>query len=216
VSSKPHEPDFKNIWQNQETEKAIMSVEEVRHKVRKYLRRKQRDLVARSAFVLFAAVSFGIFLMNARITSPRFLAGLITAMLLTSTLWSLFRAYQRSRGTWSAVSAGPNAAMTSCLDFYRSELERNREYARQPTWQLVTVMAIIVWMTRDALVRNSTDPFRVLLPYVLLAAAGMIVLMAVRKLQTRRVQDDIDALDVFEDKRLEGGSHDTAVDEPQK
>jgi hypothetical protein len=106
--------------------------------------------------------------------------------------------------------------MTSCLDFYRSELERNREYARQPTWQLVTVMAIIVWMTRDALVRNSTDPFRVLLPYVLLAAAGMIVLMAVRKLQARRIQDDMDALDVFEDEILSGGHHDTTVDEHKK
>jgi hypothetical protein len=83
VSSKSHEPDLKNIWQNQETEKAIMSVEEVRLNARKYLRRKQRDLLARSAFVMLAAVSCGIFLMNARITSLRFVAGLVTAMLLT-------------------------------------------------------------------------------------------------------------------------------------
>ena len=44
----------------------------------------------------------------------------------------------------------------------------------------MTVLVIIAWMTRDALLRNSTDPFRIVLPYVLLAAAGMVVLMAVR------------------------------------
>ena len=216
MSSKSHEPDLKDIWQNQETERTTMTVEEVRLNARKFLLRKQRDLIARSAFVILAAVSFGIFLINARFTSLRFLAGLITALLLTSTVWSLFRVYQRSRGTWSSVIAGPNAAMTSCLEFYRSELERNREYARQPAWQLVSVLVIIAWMTRDALMRNSSDPFRVLLPYVLLAAAGMIVLVAVRKFQTRRLQDDIDALHVFENEMLTGGSHGTTVDEHQK
>jgi hypothetical protein len=216
MSSKPHEPDFKNIWQNQETEKATMSIEEVRLNARKVLLRKQSDLIARSAFVILAAVSFGIFLMNARVTSLRFLAGLITTMLLTSTVWSLIRAYQRTRRTQSLVIAGPNAAMTSCLEFYRSELERIREYAKQPAWQLVTVLVIIAWMMRDALARNSADPFRVVLPYVLFAAAGMIVLVAVRKFQTRRLQDDIDALDVFEDEMIKGGSHDSVVDEHQK
>jgi hypothetical protein len=209
VSSKSHEPDLKNIWQNQEMEKAIMSVEEVRLNARKYLSRKQRDLLARSAFVTLAAVSCGIFLMNARITPLRFVAGVAMALLLTSTVWNLLRTYTRS-GT------APNAVMTSCVEFYRSELERYREYARLPAWQLGTILLIIAWMTRDALMRNSTDPFRVVLPYVLFAAAGMIVLVAVRKIQARRIQDDIDALDVFEDEMLTGGGHDTAVDEHQK
>jgi len=214
VSSQPHEPDFKNIWQNQETEKAIMSVEEVRLNARRFLRRKQRDLVARTAFVILAAVFCGVFLMSARITSLRFVAGLVMAILLTSTVWSVYRAYRRSRG--SSVHPGPNAAMTSCLEFYRSELETQREYARQPAWLLMTVLLIIAWMTRDALMRNSTAPFRALLPYVLFAAAGMIVLVAVRKIQARRVQDDIDALDAFEGEMLSGGSHDTTVDEHKK
>jgi uncharacterized membrane protein len=193
-----------------------MSVEVVRLNAQRFLRRKQLDLIARSAFVIFAVVSFGIFLMNARITSLRFVAGLVTVMLLTSTVWSVFRVYTRSRGTWSSVLAGPNAAMTSCLEFYRSELERNREYARQPAWQLVTVLVIIAWMIRNVLARNSTDPFRIVLPYILFAAVGMIVLMAVRKLQARRIQDDMDALDVFEDEILSGGHHDTTVDEHKK
>jgi hypothetical protein len=49
-----------------------------------------------------------------------------------------------------------------------------------------------------------------------MVGAGMIVLVAVRKVQARRLQDDIDALDIFEDDMLAGGSHDTTVDEHQK
>jgi len=154
--------------------------------------------------------------MNNRLTSLRVLAGLVMTILLMSAAWSLLLAYRKSRGEGSAIPDAPMAAMTSCVEFYRNELERQREYARQPTWQLITVLLIIAWMTRDALMRNSTDPFRAVLPYVLFAAAGMIVLVAVRKHQARRVQDDIDALDAFEDEMLAGGSHDTAVDEHQK
>ena len=216
MSSNPRDPDLKDIWQRQETKEAVMSVEELRMNAKRFLRRKQRDLLARTGFVIFAAVSFGIFAMNNRITSLRVVAGLVMTMLLLSAAWSLLLAYRKSRGEGPAVPGAPMAAMTSCLEFYRNELERQREYARQPTWQLITVLLIIAWMTRDALMRNSTDPFRGVLPYVLFAAAGMIVLMAVRKHQARRVQADIDALDVFEDEMLAGGSHDTAVDEHQK
>jgi hypothetical protein len=211
MSSRPHEPDLKNIWQNQETEKATMSIEEVRFKAGKYLRRKQLDMIARSAFVMLAAVSCGLFLMNARITSLRFVAGLVMAILLISTVWSLLKTYMQ---TGTGVSS--NAAMTSCIEFYRSELERYREYARLPAWQLATILLIIAWMTRDSLMRSRSDPFRIVLPYVLIAAAGMIVLVAVRKIQSRRIQADIDALDVFEDEMLAGGRHGTAVDEHQK
>jgi len=216
MSPQPHEPDLKNIWQNQETEKVIMSVEDVRLNARKYLRRKKRDLIARSAFVVLAAASIGIFLMNARFTSVRFVAGMVMATLLTSTVWTLLRVYRSSESPWSSHRSAPNAAMTSCIEFYRSELERYLAYAGLPAWQLVTVLVIIGWMMRDALTRNSTDPFRLVLPYVLFAAAGLIMLVAVRKFQARRIQDDIDALKMFEDEIHAGGSHDTAADEREK
>lgn len=215
MSSNPQEPDLKNIWRNQETEKTIMSVEEVRVKAGKFLRRKRLDLIARTAFVIFAAVSCGLFLMNARITPLRIVAGLVMAVLLTSTVWNLLRTFLRSGKNGSSAGAISNAAMTSCREFYRNELERYREYSRLPSWQLATILLIIAWMIREPLMR-STDSFRAVLPYVLLAAAGMIVLVAVRKVQARRIQDEIEALDVFEAEILQGGRYDTAVDEHQK
>jgi hypothetical protein len=203
---------IQNVWQKQETEKTAMSIVELRRNAKRLLRRKQRDLIARSAFVLLAAVACGLFLMNARLTSLRFTAVLVSGVLLANTVWRLLRAYQRSRESGTSVYAAASAAMTPCLEFYRSELERMQEFARVPAWQLVAVLLIIAWMTRDALRRNSADPFQVVLPYVLIAAGGLIVLMGVRKYQARRVQADMDALDLLE----QGGSDGAAIDDNPK
>jgi len=189
-----------------------MSIDELRRNGKRLLRRRQRDLIARSAFVTLAAVACGMFLMNARFTSLRFTAALVTSVLLASTVWRLLRAYRRSRESGTSVYAASSVAMTPCLDFYRSELERMQEFARLPAWQLVTVLLIVVWMTREALRRNSTDPFQALLPYVLIAAGGMIVLMAVRKYQARRVETEMDALDRMEEG---GGDGATIGDNPK-
>jgi len=105
MSLQPHEPDLKKIWQNQETEEAIMSVEEVRLNARKYLRRKKRDLIARSAFVVLAAASIGIFLSNSRFTSLRFVAGIVMATLLISRS----RTTSRPRKKTPLTSAMPSA-----------------------------------------------------------------------------------------------------------
>ena len=153
--------------------------------------------------------------MNGRITPLRSIAGLVMALLVTSMVLRLLRVYRRSRGKWAAVIAGPNAAMTSCLEFYRGELERQREYARYPTSYLVVVFVIIVWLMRMALMQSRTELYHMVLPFLLLVGAGMIVLMVLRKVQGRGAQVDLSALDVFEKEMLKGDRHDTAVDEEQ-
>jgi hypothetical protein len=216
LSSKPHEPDLKNIWQNQEMEKSVMSVEEVRLNARKYMRRNQRDLIASSVFAIVTAVWCGTFLMNARMNSLRLVAGLVVAVLVTSTVWRLLRVYRGSRGKWSSVIAGSEPAMTSCLEFYRGELERQRESARYPSAYLVIVFVVLVWLMRQALMQNRPDLYRMVLPYILILAMGMIVLMVLRKVQSRRVHNDLAALDDFEKEMVLGGRHDTSADEHEK
>ena len=49
--------------------------------------------------------------------------------------------------------------------------------------------------------RTNMDPLGTVLPVVLIAAAILIVLTALRKFQARRVQEDIDELDGFEEKK---------------
>ena len=127
-----------------------MSVEEVRRKAERFLRRHQRELIARSAFSVIAAVFCGIAFMKARVSPTGVIAGLVMAMLLTGTFKNLYAAFVRSRGIASAVPSSSNTALTSCLEFYRSELEAQRLIARQPAWQLGAALLIIGWLTRYA------------------------------------------------------------------
>ncbi|HLQ77367.1 MAG TPA: hypothetical protein VK210_08430 [Terriglobia bacterium] len=198
MSLQPPEPDLRNIWQNQETEKTTMSIEDVRIKARRLMKRQQRDLIVRSAFAIIAVVFCGVVFMRARIATTGAIAGLVTAMLLASTARNLYLAFRRSRN--DALENSSNTALTSCLEFYRSELERQRQVARQPLWQLVAALLIVAWLVPRPLMRSNMDLLRAVLPVVLLAAAILIVLMALRKFQARRVQEDIDALDAFEEE----------------
>jgi hypothetical protein len=198
MTSQPPNRDPRKIWQNQKTETTTMSVEEVRRKAEKFRNRNRRDLIARSAFAVIAAVFCGYVFFNARITSVGAIAGLVMAMLLTSTVRNLFLSRRRHINR-TPDDTGPNTALSSCVEFYRNELERQLEIARQPAWQLAIALLIIGWLTRNAWVRTSADPLRIVLLGVLFAAAGLTILLALRRFGARGVQDEIDALE-----RLEG------------
>jgi len=88
-------------------------------------------------------------------------------------------------------------ARTTCLAFYRDEQERRLAIARQPAWQLLTALVIIAWLTRSAPMRTGMDVLHIVQLLVLLAAAD-VVLLAMRKLEARRIQQDIHALDAVE------------------
>ncbi len=197
--SQPPERDLRNIWLSQETEKTTMSVEEVRIKAQRFLNRTKRDIFVRSAFAVAAGIFCGFVFMTARLTEARVIAGVVTAMLLAGTVRNLY--------VWYSRSPGPSAGLTSCLQFYRDLLERQRELARIPAWQLATALLIIAWLARNKLgsfnrtvMGYNRDPMSLLLLLVLIAAAGLIVLLAVRKFEARKVQAEIDALDRFEEE----------------
>jgi hypothetical protein len=200
MTQQPSERDPKNIWQSQETERTNMSVEEIRQKARKFLSKNRRDSAAGFAFTLVMIVFCAIVLLTARMTLPRIVAGLVMTMTLVQFTKALRFSYKKYGRIWPAPTLGGDAALTTCLEFYRNELERQREMRKVPTWQLAVTFLIIGWLTRDALLRTSPDLLRVALPFVLISAAGLILLLAVRKFEARRVQAELDALDRFEEE----------------
>jgi hypothetical protein len=166
-----------------------MSVEEVRQRAERFLSKSRRD---RAAFFVFGAmviVFCAIAAFAARLTSIRIIAALVAVMMLVRVVSTLYV---------NRVTA--DAALTTCLQFYRNELERQRELARQPAWQLAVTFLIIGWLSREAWIRTSPEILRVAVPFILFAAAGLIVLLAVRKLQSRRIESELDALNRFEEK----------------
>jgi hypothetical protein len=201
MSTRIPETDLQALWQNLETETTAMSAQQISLKTQELLRKTRRDLIARSAFAVIAAAFCGIVFISTRM-SIGLIAGVVMVMLLASTARNLYVFYRRSH-TAPALS-GTSPSSSSCLEFYRTELERRRQIAMQPVWQLAAALLIIAWLTRRSLY-SGHDALRVLLPVVLLAAAGLIVWMAVRKFQARHIQDDLDALNRFEQQNPSGG-----------
>ena len=169
-----------------------MSLQQIRVKAQESIRQSRRDLFARSAFALVAAVFCGIVFMSARL-NVAIIAGFVMVMLFVTAGRDVYMFYRRSLGSLS----GPGVSWSSCVAFYRTELERQRELAIQPAWQFAVALLIIVWLSRRT-VYTGHGFLGVLLPAVLLAAAGLIIWMVVRKIQARRVQEDIDSLNLFE------------------
>jgi hypothetical protein len=194
-------PDPKEVWQNQHTEKSTMSIEEVRLKADILSRKTRRDTAAAFAFDLVAIVFCGTVIVTARLLPARMIAALVMVMMLVSLCRNLYFSYRKHGSFSPALSRGPDTAVSTCLEFYRSELERQTQIMKQPAWQLAVAFLVIVWLLRSALVRISGDPLRIVIPVVLLAAAGVLGLLTIRKIEARRVQEEIDALRRFEEER---------------
>jgi hypothetical protein len=200
MNPREHDVDLKQLWQTFETEKTLVSAEQIHRSAQRFIRKNRRDLIARFVFALLAAAFCGTIFVNARLTSVRIIAGLVTAMLLATAVLRVYRAFKST--------AGSRMPWNACVEFYRSELEKQRAVATVPAWQLLVAMLVIGWLGRNILTRSISDPTEILMHIVLLAAAGLIVLMAIRKLQGRRIQSDIDALNMFETETNPGGSDD--------
>jgi len=204
------ESDLRELWQNIETEGTTVSAEQIRLKALEFLQKNRRDLIAKLVFALIASVFCGFVVMNASLTAVRIVAALVMAMLLTTTVKSLYLSYSQGAPRFLR---GEGAPWSSCLQFYRNELEKQQALAALPAWQMLTALLIIAWLTSRALLRNSTDPLRIVMLAVLFAAAGLIALMAVRKFQSRRVQGDLESLNSFEKENHAGGGDDIPLSE---
>lgn len=196
MTMQPPGQDPSNIWRNQETGMTPLSIAEVRLKAQSFMDRTRRDLFVRSAFAVIAATFCGIVFWKSS-SAVGWISGIVMLMLLANTARSVHFHRWKSRQFSPDISS--NAARTSCLEFYRNELERQREIARQPAWQLLTALLVIAWLARRNPMRSGMDVLHIVQPLVLIAAAAVIVLLVLRKLDARRIQEDIDALDLFEE-----------------
>src|SRR5688572_5342299 len=186
------------IWQNQETEKTKMSIEEVRHKAQKFLAKTRFDNAIGFVFTLIAVIFCAVVLVEGRGAAPRVIAALVMTMMLVRVVRSLYFSYRKYGRIWHATTLGNDAALRTCLEFYRNELERQREMRREPAWQLAVTFLVIGWLARDAVLRSGAGLISIALPFVLFSAAAFILVLAVRKFEVRRLQAELDTLEKFE------------------
>jgi hypothetical protein len=201
MSARIPESDLPALWQNLEAEVTTVSIEQIQQEAMKFQEKNRRDRIARLVFAVVASAFCGFVVTTARYTSVRVVAALVTVMVLGTAIRSVHLAFRgRAAGPWS-----------SCVEFYRSELERQRAFAALPAWQIVAALSVIAWLTPGALSRNSADPLAIVLPAVLLAAAAFVLLMAVRKFQARHVHAALEALNSFSIEDHRGGDDDVTA-----
>jgi hypothetical protein len=115
-------PEFRDLWQRQELEEMKMSVEELRARASKLQKRIQwrnlrEQLASGIVVVWFASMS-----MKVSATVPRTSFGLIIA----GAIYTAVHLY-----VWGEVRPLPSEpGSQSCIDFYRCELERQRDLLR--------------------------------------------------------------------------------------
>ena len=189
--------DPRNIWQNQPKEPFKMSVDEMRLKAHRFQMKARLAVASAITTGLSVCVFFAWSCIRAHEVLPRMGFGLLS-------LWGIYVAYQAYKWIWPR-SLPPDAAISTSLEFYRTELERRRDYSRH-VWRrsgltfcfLGLAMAVVPELIKSIgnprLLPNSVPFFGLLIIWFVLFFRG-------KKRSQHKLQQEIDELRMFERDR---------------
>ena len=185
--------DPRNIWQNQPTEPFKMSADELRRKAQQRERKARFEAIYSTILVLLVCIFFARTFARAHEVLPRLGLGLLI-------LWGLHFAYQARRGIWPR-RLGPDATVSTSLEFYRSALERRRYYGLH-IWRrsgLTFCFLGIALLVLPGLIQSDAPRFLLNnLPFFVLLAIWLAIFFPMRKRRLRKLQQEIDELRAFE------------------
>jgi hypothetical protein len=186
--------DPKKIWQSQPTEAIKMSLDEIRRKAQKLQTKARMSALVTIVIGLVLCVFFGRAFAVAQNAVPRIGLGMLS-------LWGLYAAYQAYKWTWPGRLAA-DATFSTSLDFYRSELERSRDYGRQ-VWRragLTFCFAGMAVVIIPGLIEALKTPRLLLnlLPFFVLLVTWLVVFFSMRRRKLRKLQGEIDELKMLE------------------
>jgi hypothetical protein len=193
VNESPPNDRLKTVWQNQPSEGIRMSVDEIRHRAGKFQKkiywRNAREYVA----ALVVLVAFGFDFWRTSNTLARVACGLIIA----GTLYVIRHLHQRG----ASRSVPAEMGLASGLEFYRRELERQRDLVGSvASWYLGPMIpGLVVLMAA----RARINPGR-LWPIGLSSALVALVFVSawwLNQRAARRLQFRIDELNALEGQR---------------
>ncbi|MBZ5725017.1 MAG: hypothetical protein LAP87_08475 [Acidobacteriia bacterium] len=180
----------RNIWQSQPTEPFKMSTDEIRRKAQQLQRKARLGAVSWITIGLFLCVGFARTFARTHEVVPRIGWGLLS-------LWGIYGAYQAYKWIWPG-KLPLDATVGTSLEFYRSELERQRDYV-QHVWRragltfcflglaIVLVPALIQSLGAPRLLRNAV-------PFSVLAAIWFAIFWPTRKRAQQKLQQEIEEL----------------------
>ena len=190
--------DVRSVWQNQAVEGTKMSLDEIRRKVdcfRTGLRRQNRI-----AYILLAVLvgAFGWVTVGFRPTNLIMRTG--GCLVVLGCLYMGCQVYTRG----ARRSAPSDAGFADCLNFYRSELERLRDF-HNAVWSrlLAVIPGYMVFCLGFAMAFRKGA--LVIGAIALIALALGLYGMWLQHWLGRRVQREIDALNAGGKQELMGG-----------
>lgn len=180
--------DPRNIWQNLTTKGARMSAAEIRVKARKLEAEIRRDTIIGMVFA--SAITAGGLIGLAVLRQAEPAARIIIAIVVLLVWLAAWLTTVRNRNRLS------EAEFMTCLEFYRRELQRRRDYFAKGPWFLVMIvlLALVQFL---AVARASGAGLADLMAFPVALAVLMLVAIPLWKRQARRFQRELDELDKF-------------------
>jgi hypothetical protein len=192
--------DPQNIWQNQPTEPMKMSPTELRHKaLKRQSRARFAALLSIILGITLCVVFAGVFA-RAQAVLARIGWGL-------ESLWCAYFAYHGYKWMWPRNLA-QDAPISTCLEFYRRELEKRLGYVRHNWWRtglplcfLGLAILLVGEVQEQARTGAQNAPPHALLnavPLFVLLAVWVVAYFSIKKKQADNLQQEIEELRAFE------------------
>ena len=189
MTNEPEPADVKNIWQNQSVEGTTMSLEEIKKQMGQLQKKmRQRNVVVGLALLLLVVVCARLLF-----KAGNLIEGIGAALLVIGAGYVGYQLLLIRKKPASVIRE--NEPLASAM-FYRTELERQRDFHRG-LWlwsRLVIVVPGVVVLLIGSVIEHPERIHRIRLNAATVAV--LAVLQVARQLRlARKYQREIDALD---------------------
>lgn len=183
--------DPKQVWQNLKTQGGKMSAQEIRAKAERFDKQMRLDLtggiVAVSVLTVWAL--FG--LATVREAPAEICAVLVVAVIL-GWIAVLIQHQRRSR------NLPDDAPLTTCLQFYRREVQRRHDHFAKTPWLFLAIIAAAGLQYGIVIRGYNPSPLNAFLYPAILVLLAFAVVLPLWRREARKLRREIDALDAFE------------------
>jgi hypothetical protein len=185
--------DPQSVWQNQLTEPLKMSATD--------LRRKALEAQSKARFAVLFTIIIGIMCCVvfawSFATAHAALARMGYALV---SLCMIYAAYNGYKSTWPG-NLPEEAPINTCLEFYRRELERQRDYSHR-WWgsklPALTLLGVVMAAMGTGARNAPPNPLLNALPFLLVLAIWVVAFLLLRKHGRANFQREIEELRAFE------------------
>lgn len=197
MSEESRAKDAGTIWRNQPEEELAVDLEQIVNRRTEELSSSTRSEIVMS---MGAALLFvGVMVWRFAPTYERLQEVGFAAVMA----WVAISLYRFRRRMWTRSPSRPDAAAATCLEYYRKELEGRRDHLRNALlWHgplflaCATLIAIVIR-------GKAFQPFRNVLPLVVLLAVWTGFGMWRRHCQAKELQREIDEIEPRDRERFE-------------